>query len=191
MSKARWFTSLLAPAIGNRPISDIEPAEVLMVLKDIEKQGNHETAKRTRAFAARVFRYAIVTSRTKHNAAADLGMALVAPKTRYYAAIIDPVAVGGLRHGNFRLMRILRQIDRECCCWVRRRPLCGLGQAALRLAMKVRQPPNSVMSRAPARARGSATKPLTVVPSSSVTVPMASGAGTSAVKLPKASMPSS
>jgi integrase len=96
VSKARWFTSLLAPAIGNRPISDIEPAEVLMVLKDIEKQGNHETAKRTRAFAARVFRYAIVTSRAKHNAAADLGMALVAPKTKHYAAIIDPVAVGGL-----------------------------------------------------------------------------------------------
>jgi len=96
VSKAKWFLSLLAPALGNRTVSDIEPVEVLTVLKEIEKQGNHETAKRTRAFAARVFRYAIVTSRAKHNPAADLGMALVAPKTKHYAAIIDPLAVGGL-----------------------------------------------------------------------------------------------
>lgn len=96
VTKARWFASLLEPALGARPVSDIEPAEVLSVLKEIEKQGNNETAKRTRAFAARVFRYAIVTSRAKHNPAADLGMALVAPKVKHYAAIIDPLAVGAL-----------------------------------------------------------------------------------------------
>ncbi|MGZ3304734.1 MAG: tyrosine-type recombinase/integrase, partial [Asticcacaulis sp.] len=32
VTKARWFTSLLEPGIGNRPVSDIEPAEVLAVL---------------------------------------------------------------------------------------------------------------------------------------------------------------
>jgi integrase len=94
--KARWFLSLLEPALGRRPISDIEPAEVLTVLKEIEKKGNNETAKRTREFAARVFRYAIVTSRAKQNPAAELSMALVAPKTEHHAAIINAQEVGAL-----------------------------------------------------------------------------------------------
>lgn len=94
--KTRWFLSLLEPAIGKRPISEIEPFEILAVLKAIEKQGNHETAKRVRAFAARVFRYAIVTSRARVNPAADLGEAIIAPQVRHHSAIIDPKAVGGL-----------------------------------------------------------------------------------------------
>lgn len=94
--KARWFLSLLKPALGPRPVADIEPAEILSVLREIEGQGNHETAKRTRAFAARVFRYAIITSRAKHNPAADLGEALVSPKVKHHAAILDPKAVGAL-----------------------------------------------------------------------------------------------
>jgi integrase len=94
--KARWFLSLMEPALGNRPLAEIEPAEVLAVLRSIEAQGNHETAKRTRSFAARVFRYGIVTSRAKVNPAAELGMALVTPKVKHYAALVDPKAVGAL-----------------------------------------------------------------------------------------------
>ena len=94
--KARWFLSLLDTALGRRPVAEIEPAEVLTVLKEIEKKGNHETAKRTREFAARVFRYAIVTSRAKQNPAAELSMALVSPKTEHYAAIINAQEVGAL-----------------------------------------------------------------------------------------------
>jgi integrase len=96
LKKARWFTSLLQKGIGDRPIGEIEPLEVLALLKKIEKQGNHETAKRTRAFAARVFRYAVITGRAKFNPAADLGEALVVPKVKHHAALIDPKAVGGL-----------------------------------------------------------------------------------------------
>lgn len=49
-----------------------------------------------RAFAARIFRYAIITGRAKHNPAADLGEALIAPKVKHHAAILDPEAVGAL-----------------------------------------------------------------------------------------------
>src|SRR5207237_8442455 len=48
------------------------------------------------AFAGRVFRYAVATARTKRNVAADLQGALVAPKVKNHAAIIEPVAVGAL-----------------------------------------------------------------------------------------------
>jgi integrase len=63
--------------------------------------GNHETAKRVRAFAARVFRYAVITGRCRFNPAADLGEALVAPKVKHHAALIEPEDVG----------RLLRAID--------------------------------------------------------------------------------
>ena len=96
VSKAKWFLSILEGDIGKRPISDIEPRELLASLKKIEKLGNNETAKRLRAFADRVFRYAIISGYAKLNPAIGLGEALVAAKVTHHAAIIDPVAVGGL-----------------------------------------------------------------------------------------------
>ncbi|CAL4866074.1 Prophage integrase IntS [Asticcacaulis sp. MM231] len=101
MIKLRWFNSLLEKDIGPRPVAEIEPVELLVAIKKIEKLGNHETAKRVRAFAARVFRYAVITGRCRFNPAADLGEALIAPKVKHHAALIDPKDVG----------RLLRAID--------------------------------------------------------------------------------
>jgi integrase len=95
-TKARWLLDLLEPAIGERPIAEIEPYEILAVLKRIELSGRYETAKRLLAFSGRVFRYAVATTRSKHNAAADLRGALVSPKVKHHAAIIDPKGVGAL-----------------------------------------------------------------------------------------------
>jgi integrase len=94
--KARWMLSLLAPELGKRPIADIEPFELLAVLKKIEASGRLETAKRLLAFAGRVYRYAVATARAKRNVAADLQGALVAPKAKNHAAIVEPRAVGAL-----------------------------------------------------------------------------------------------
>lgn len=101
MIKLRWFNSLLEKDIGPRPVTEIEPVELLTAIKKIEKLGNHETAKRVRAFAARVFRYAVITGRCRFNPAADLGEALIAPKVKHHAALIEPEDVG----------RLLRAID--------------------------------------------------------------------------------
>ena len=96
LTKLRWYRSLLEKAIGGLPVSDIEPAMVLAALRQIERKGNYESSKRTRAFADRVFRYAIVTSRAKTNPAVGLGDALISGKVKHHAALIDPAAVGGL-----------------------------------------------------------------------------------------------
>jgi integrase len=82
--------------LGRRPVSEIEPYEVLAALKKFERRGIYETAKRLRAFASRVFRYAIITGRARHNPAADIGEALVTPKRKHLAAIIEPAALGEL-----------------------------------------------------------------------------------------------
>ena len=101
MIKLRWFNSLLEADVGSRPVSEIQPVELLAAIKKIEKAGNHETAKRVRAFAARVFRYAVITGRCRFNPAADLGEALIVPKVKHHAALIEPDDVG----------RLLRAID--------------------------------------------------------------------------------
>jgi integrase len=95
VTKARWVLGLLS-AIEHRPVAGIEPYELLAILKPIEAGGRHETARRVRAFASRVFRYAIATTRARYNPASDLAGALVAPQVRHHAAILDGVALGGL-----------------------------------------------------------------------------------------------
>ncbi len=94
--KARWFLALLKPALGKRPIADIKPPELLAALKKIEKAGHRESAKRTRSFASRVFRYAVATGRAESDPAQPLRGALVAPIAKHYAAITDRTKLGEL-----------------------------------------------------------------------------------------------
>jgi integrase len=94
--KANYFLEQLTPAIGNRPIHEIEPFEVLAPLKRLEANGKHETAKKCRSFAGRVFRYGVATTRCKSDPTAMLKGALVTPRAQHYAAILEPKELGGL-----------------------------------------------------------------------------------------------
>ncbi|WP_254913107.1 tyrosine-type recombinase/integrase [Novosphingobium sp. B 225] len=94
--KANYFLDQLVPAIGDRPIQDIEPFEVLAPLKRLEATGKHETAKKCRSFAGRVFRYAVATTRCTADPTSMLKGALVTPRAKHYAAILEPKELGGL-----------------------------------------------------------------------------------------------
>lgn len=94
--KATWFLSHLTPAIGSMPVSEIDPQMLLAALRRLEGRGNYETAKKTRSFASRVFRYAVATGRASIDPAALLQGALVTKKARNYAAILDPKKLGEL-----------------------------------------------------------------------------------------------
>ncbi len=96
ITKARWLLRLLDRDIAHRPIAEITPHELLLMLRKVEARGHRETAHRLRAFAGRVFRYAIVTMRAKSNPAELLRGALAAPKVRHHAAILEPKEVGAL-----------------------------------------------------------------------------------------------
>ncbi len=96
VAKLRWSRDWLRAAIGHRPVDQIEAHELLAVLKRQEKLGNLETAKRTRAFASRVFRYAVATARAKADPASLLLGAVAAPKPKHLAAIVDPKRAGEL-----------------------------------------------------------------------------------------------
>lgn len=94
--KANWFLQQLAPAIGSMPINDIDPQMLLAALKRLEAKGRHETAKKCRAFASRVFRYAVATGRCQIDPAHYLNGALITPKARHFAAILEPAKFGAL-----------------------------------------------------------------------------------------------
>jgi integrase len=80
ITKNKRFIWLIKDDIGRLPISEIQPFQLLQALKKIERQGLHETAKRTRALVAKIYRYAIITGRATKNPAQDLGEALIVHK---------------------------------------------------------------------------------------------------------------
>ena len=96
VSKARWFLEQLEPVIGTLPISEVDPQLLLAALKRLEAKGVLETAKKCRSFASRVFRYGVATGRCQADPAHLLQGALISPKARHYAAILEPAKLGEL-----------------------------------------------------------------------------------------------
>jgi integrase len=96
ITKTRWLLEDLASPISNRAIGDITSAEVLDLLKRIEKSGRRETARRLRGVMSSVFRLAIVTLRAETDPTVALRGALLAPRVQGRAAIIDEQKFGVL-----------------------------------------------------------------------------------------------
>jgi integrase len=64
------------PAIGRRPIAELEPPELLDMLRKVEKRGVNETARRLKQLVGQIFRFAVVTGRANRDPSADLKDAL-------------------------------------------------------------------------------------------------------------------
>jgi hypothetical protein len=96
LKKNEWLLSLLKPIMGDRPVSDIQPFEVLEAVRGIARKGNRETARRALQMASATFRYAVATARLASDPCRDLKGALPAPYVRNHAAILDPMKFGGL-----------------------------------------------------------------------------------------------
>jgi len=75
------------PFLGNTPIANIEPPDLLNVLRKIENRGALDIAGRTRQICGQVFRYAIQTGRCQRDPSTDLKGALKTRKTTHLAAI--------------------------------------------------------------------------------------------------------
>lgn len=84
------------PWLGERPIAEIKPFEVLGVLRRIEERGAIESAHRVKQMCGQVFRYGVATARVERDPCVDLKGALPPPVTEHHAAITDPDKIGGL-----------------------------------------------------------------------------------------------
>tara|TARA_R110002072_G_scaffold302817_1_gene488937 strand:- start:1867 stop:3096 length:1230 start_codon:yes stop_codon:yes gene_type:complete len=92
----RLLENDLYPSLGGRPISQIKPAELLMVLRKVEARGAVDMAHRAKQTAGQVFRFAVATGRCERDPSADLRGALMSRTKKHYAAITDPADVGKL-----------------------------------------------------------------------------------------------
>lgn len=84
------------PWLGRRPLGDIEPPELLAVIRKVEARGAIETAHRLKDACGQVFRFGIAAGYCQRNPAADLRDALRPVPTRHHAAIVDPKQAGEL-----------------------------------------------------------------------------------------------
>lgn len=75
------------PHIGDRPIAEISPLELLDAIKRIEKRGAHEVARRCLGLCSKVYKYAIPNGLAERNPAADLNGALAPYKKTHFAAL--------------------------------------------------------------------------------------------------------
>lgn len=96
LNKTKWLLELAYPVIGERPLTEIGPPELLSALRRVEARGRYETARRLRSTCGQVFRYAIATGRAERDPSTDLRGALTAPKVKHRSAVTDPAAIGAL-----------------------------------------------------------------------------------------------
>jgi integrase len=96
LAKNKWLLEDLAAPLANRPIAEITAAEILDLLKRIEKTGRRETARRLRGVIGTVFRLAVVTLRATGDPTSALQGALLRANTKPRAAITDEKQFGGL-----------------------------------------------------------------------------------------------
>jgi len=96
MTKNRWYLLDLAAPLANLPITEITPAEILGLLKKIEKSGRRETARKVRGTIGSVFRLAITTLRATNDPTFPLRRALLKPNVQHRPAITDEAKLGAL-----------------------------------------------------------------------------------------------
>ena len=84
------------PAIGKKPIADVGPIDVLLLVKDIEARGSMEVAKRVLGICSQVFRYAVALQLVKSDPCRDLGGALAPRIKSHFAALTTKEDAGEL-----------------------------------------------------------------------------------------------
>ncbi|PHM64815.1 integrase [Xenorhabdus stockiae] len=82
------FEKDVFPYIGNRPIAEIKPMELMAVLSLLNDRGATEKLRKVRQRCGEVWRYAIVTGRAEYNPAPDLVSAFVPHKKEHYPFLL-------------------------------------------------------------------------------------------------------
>jgi integrase len=70
------------PILGNRPVAEVEPMELVQLAKDIETRGASDMAKRILQIIGMVFRYAVAHGYSKRNPAAEIRPSDILKPTR-------------------------------------------------------------------------------------------------------------
>jgi integrase len=97
IKRERWNLGQLNREIGDRPVCEIEPPELLTALRRVEARGRYYTVGRLRSTASRVFQFGVGAGYCTSDPTRDLKGALTkAPKGNPRPALTDPDDVGEL-----------------------------------------------------------------------------------------------
>lgn len=75
------------PVFGTRPVADIKATELLSAIRDVERRGAGDVARRLFQYIHQIFAYAIATGRADRNPASDVKGALKPMKRGHFAAL--------------------------------------------------------------------------------------------------------
>jgi integrase len=82
-----YLESDIFPYMGKRPIAEIDPPELLRILRKIEERKAYYAANRMKQVCGQIFRYGVATGKCPRDASADLKGALTTKKTKHLAAL--------------------------------------------------------------------------------------------------------
>jgi integrase len=96
VGKREWFLRLVERRLGQRPVAEIAPFEILEAVRPYEAAKNDEKAHRTLQFVGQVFRYAIANQLAASDPTRDLRGALASRKPKHLGAILESRKAGEL-----------------------------------------------------------------------------------------------
>ncbi|MEQ4671237.1 tyrosine-type recombinase/integrase [Providencia manganoxydans] len=82
------FDNDILPIIGNEDVASIDPLKIVDVIRHFESRGAMERASKARRRCGEVFRYAVITGRSKYNPAPDLADAEKGYEKKHYPFLI-------------------------------------------------------------------------------------------------------
>lgn len=117
------------PWIGTTKVHELEPPEVLQMLRRIESRAAIETAHRVKQLVGQVMRFAVATGRAQRDPTQDLAGALKTKRARHHASITNPAEIGPL-------LRVIDSYEGQLvtCCALRLAPLLFVRPGELRKA---------------------------------------------------------
>ncbi len=81
------LTNHLIPTLGKRPITEIEPLELLSAIQRIEQRGATHMSHRVLQIAGSILNFAIITGRAKHNIVIGLSKALKPHREKHFPTL--------------------------------------------------------------------------------------------------------
>jgi integrase len=95
--KKNWIIGLISAHIGNKPVSRLEPGDIMSAVRPVEAAGHNETAHKMVQTAGQICRCARrMVGYAKFNPADGLVEDLRPVETKHYATITDPEGIGHL-----------------------------------------------------------------------------------------------
>jgi integrase len=96
VKKKKWLIKLLCEHLGDKPISQLVPADILAAIRPVEAAGHSVTAHKLAETAGQICRFARTCGHIVFNPADGLKEALKPIQEKHYACLTDPAKVGHL-----------------------------------------------------------------------------------------------